>query len=103
MFDFSMNEFKLASEATLLAQREARRQQQEEAPSFRAYFNERTASGYQGLTADGKRVSDAVDYLGFNWVGQWATVERTESGYVIVGGAAHTGDPPDPDVDGDGG
>lgn len=103
MFDFSIGVFKLASDAVQMAKRDGKRMVREAAPSIRVYVTEKTAGGYQGLTADGRRVSDMVTYLETNWTGQWATAERTEDGYVITGGAAASGDPPEPIVDGDGG
>jgi len=103
VFDFSLGNFRLLPDLVRQNQKEQIRSSYEDAQSIRVYVTERTDGGYQGLSANGRRVSDMVDYTGMKWVNSWVTAERTDTGYVIVGGAAFEGAPPDPVVDGDGG
>ena len=103
MFNFDLGEFSLIPAATLAARREAKRVNVEKTLSKRVWITGQGDGGYQGLTADGRRVSDMVDPTGNHWALQWVTAERTETGWIIVGVAAFDSAPPDPVVDGDGG
>lgn len=100
MFDFSLGNFKLADAAKMVAG-DTRRAQTEKPVSTRAYITGKNDGGYQGLTADGRRVSNMVDPFGVSWGDQWVTVEWTETGPIIAGPAAFDSGAPDPVVDPD--
>lgn len=101
MFDFSLGNFRLKSSLATDTASEARRSRIEGAVSKRVFVTGKDDGRWQGLTSDGRRVSDLVDPYGYDWTKRWVTAEKTETGWMIVGIADSTSGEPDPITDGD--